>query len=56
LEGWRFFTLKFLLELSIGLEWRDTTKLWVGMKNPCNEVDMSLFYAAIIGNEKIAQF
>jgi hypothetical protein len=28
------------------LEWRDPKRLWVGMGNPCNEVDMSPFCAA----------
>jgi hypothetical protein len=41
------------------LEWRDPTKLWVGMGNPCNDVDMSLFYSATtisIGGGEIAPF
>jgi hypothetical protein len=41
------------------LEWRDPTKLWVGIGNPCNDVDMSLFYAATtiyIGNREITPF
>jgi hypothetical protein len=40
-------------------EWRHPTKLWVGMGNPCDEVDMDLFYASTtitIGNGKIASF
>jgi hypothetical protein len=40
-------------------EWVDPKKLWVGMGNPCNSVDMSLFYACTtitIGNGKIAPF
>jgi hypothetical protein len=41
------------------LEWRDPTKLWIGMGHPCNDVEMSLFYAATtisIGNGEIAPF
>jgi hypothetical protein len=40
-------------------EWREPSKLWVGLGTPCNEVDMSLFYSATtitIGNGKIAPF
>jgi hypothetical protein len=40
-------------------EWRHPTKLWVGMGNPCDEVDMDLFYASTsisLGNGKIASF
>jgi hypothetical protein len=36
-----------------------SNKLWVGMGNPCNEIDMSLFYSATtitIRNGKIAPF
>lgn len=41
------------------LEWTDLTKLWVGMGNPCDAVDMELFYACsriTIGNEAKAPF
>ena len=40
-------------------EWKDSSKLWVGTGTPCDEVDMSLFYASTtisIGNGKIAPF
>jgi hypothetical protein len=40
-------------------EWRHPTKLWVGLGNPCDEIDMDLFYASTtitIGIEKIANF
>jgi hypothetical protein len=40
-------------------EWRDPSKLWVGMCTPCDEVDMELFYASTtisIGNGEIAPF
>jgi mannosylglycoprotein endo-beta-mannosidase len=40
-------------------EWRHPTKLWVGLGNPCDEIDMDLFYASTtitIENGKIANF
>jgi hypothetical protein len=40
-------------------EWRELSKLWVGLGTPCNEVDRSLFYSATtitVGNGKIAPF
>jgi hypothetical protein len=41
------------------LEWKDPTKAWVGLGNPCSEEDMDLFYAAIevtIGDGRKASF
>ena len=40
-------------------EWKDPDKLWVGMGNPCDKVDINLFYAATIisiGNGAIGPF
>ena len=40
-------------------EWKETDKLWVGMGNPCDKVDINLFYASTIisiGNGVIALF
>lgn len=37
----------------IWYEWKEPTKLWVGSGNPCDEMDMKLFYASsiiIVGN------
>ena len=30
------------------LEWKDPTKLWVGLGNPSNNVDMDLLYASTV--------
>jgi hypothetical protein len=35
------------------LEWKDSSKIWAGSKNPCSKEDMEIFYAATtiaIGN------
>jgi hypothetical protein len=40
-------------------EWRDPNKLWLGLDNPCDSVDIDLFYASTtitIGNGNIASF
>ena len=30
------------------VEWKDPTRLWVGLGNPCSEVDMDLFYSTTV--------
>lgn len=30
------------------MAWKDPTKPWVGMENPCSEADMNLFYASTV--------
>jgi hypothetical protein len=40
-------------------EWRDMSKVWVGVGTPCDEVNMGIFYASTtisIDNGEIAPF
>ena len=40
-------------------EWKDPSKMWVGLDNPCDKMDRALFYASshiIIGNGARAPF
>ncbi|KAI4994259.1 hypothetical protein ZWY2020_029307 [Hordeum vulgare] len=30
------------------MEWKDPSRLWVGLANPCSKVDMDLFYASTL--------
>ena len=41
------------------LEWKDTSKIWCGLGNPCDKVDMDLFYSATsitVGNGALTPF
>lgn len=49
-------TNKFAQELRLRwpwYKWKEPSKLWVGMGNPCDETDLDFFYAStimIVGN------